>query len=106
MTTFAVMRTSWNELKAERLASMTQIERAGYEGAYAANVLAAEVGDQVRQAREVAGLTQRELAARMRTSRATVVRLEGGGLGARLTTLQRAATALGLKVVVELRPSS
>jgi transcriptional regulator with XRE-family HTH domain len=40
--------------------------------------LAIEVGDQVRTAREAAGLTQRELAARTGTSQAAVARLEAG----------------------------
>ena len=60
----------------------------------------------LRQAREAAGLSQRELARRMGTSQSAVVRLEGGGVGATLTTLQRVATALGLEVNVELRPSA
>ena len=100
------MPTSWSELKSERLASMTEIERAEHARAYAAAGLAAEVGERVREARETAGLSQRELARRMGTSQAAVVRLEGGGVGATLTTLQRVATALGLEGNVELRPSA
>ncbi len=60
----------------------------------------------VRQAREAAGLSQRELARRMGTSQAAVVRLESGGVAATLTTLQRVATPLGLEVNVESRPSA
>ena len=48
-------------------------------------------------AREAAGLSQRELARRMGTSQAAIDRLESGGVGATLTTLQRVATALGLE---------
>jgi predicted transcriptional regulator len=66
------MPTSWSELKSERLASMTEIERAEYEGAYAA-----------------AGLSSRELARRMRTSQAAVFRLEGGGCGVRQAQCRR-----------------
>ena len=36
------------------------------------------------------------------TSQAAVARLEAGGVGATLTTLQKVATALGLKVTVDL----
>jgi transcriptional regulator with XRE-family HTH domain len=61
-----------------------------------------DVGEKVRDAREAAGLSQRELAARMGTSQAAVARLEVGGVGATLTTLQRMAAALDLKVTVEL----
>jgi hypothetical protein len=41
----------------------------------------------------------------MDTSQAAIDRLEFGGAGATLTALQRVATALGLEVNVELRPS-
>ena len=55
---------------------------------------------------EAAGLGQRDLAERMETSRAAIARLEAGAVGATLTTLQRAATALDLNITVELRPAS
>lgn len=85
---------------------MTAAERAEFDSAYASAKLAAAVGEQVREAREVAGFTQRELAARMATSQAAVARLEAGGVGATLTTLSRVAIALGLGVTVEFRPAS
>ncbi|HVX19918.1 MAG TPA: helix-turn-helix transcriptional regulator [Acidimicrobiales bacterium] len=100
------MPKSWNELKAKRLDAMSTDERAEYDRAYAAATLAAEVGERVREAREAAGLSQRELARRMGTSQAAVDRLEAGGVGATLTTLQRVASALGLEVNVELRRSA
>ena len=90
------MPKSWTELKAQRLGAMSAAERVEYDRAYAAAALAAEVGERVREAREAAGLSQRELARRMGTSQAAVDRLEAGGVGATLTTLQRVATALGL----------
>jgi len=100
------MPKSWTELKAQRLGAMTTDERAEYDRAYAAAALAAEVGERVREAREAAGFSQRELARRMGTSQAAVDRLEAGGVGATLTTLQRVASALGLEVNVELRQSA
>jgi ribosome-binding protein aMBF1 (putative translation factor) len=100
------MPRSWNELKTKRLEAMSDTERTQYERAYAAAALAAEVGERVREAREAAGLSQRELARRMGTSQAAVDRLEAGGVGATLTTLQRVATALGLQVSIELRQSA
>ena len=54
---------------------------------------------------EAAGLSQRELASRMVTSQAAVARLEAGGVGATLTTLQRVAAALDLQLSVDLRPT-
>ena len=99
-------RVSWNEIKDRKLGSMTNAERAEYEQGYAEAKLAAEVGERVRQAREAAGFSQRELASRMGTSQAAVARLEAGGVGATLTTLQRVAAALDLELSVDLRPTA
>ena len=99
-------RTSWKELQSRKLSSMTIDERREYDQAYAEAQLAAEVGERVHAAREAAGLSQRELARRMGTSQAAIDRLESGGVGATLTTLQRVASALGLEVNVELKPTS
>ena len=99
-------RTTIDELRKSRLAAMTTDERALFDETYAATRLALDVGEKVRDAREAAGLSQRELAARMGTSQAAVARLEAGGVGATLTTLQKVATALDLKITVELSTAS
>jgi ribosome-binding protein aMBF1 (putative translation factor) len=99
-------RTSWKELQSKKLSSMTAEERREYDQAYSEAQLAAEVGERIHVAREAAGLSQRELARRMGTSQAAIDRLESGGVGATLTTLQRVATALGLEVNVELKPTA
>ena len=98
-------RTTIDDLKARRLGQMSEAELAEFDATYAATKLALEVGEQVRDAREAAGLTQRELASRMGTSQAAIARLEAGGVGATLTTLQKVATALNLEVAVLLRPA-
>ena len=67
--------------------------------------LALEFGEKVRDAREALGLSQRDLAARMGTSQAAVARLEAGGVGSTLTTLQRVADALGMAISVDLEPA-
>ena len=99
-------RTTLNEMKTRRLEQMSTTERAEFDATYAATKLALEVGEQVRDARETAGLSQRELASRMGTSQAAIARLEAGGVGATLTTLQKLATALQLEVSVLLLPAS
>ena len=99
-------RYTINELKIRRLASMTVDERVEFDEIYEATRLALDVGEKVRNAREAAGLSQRELASRMRTSQAAVARLEAGGVGATLTTLQKVAAALDLKVTVQLSAAS
>jgi len=99
-------RRTIDELKRNRLAAMTADERAIFDETYEATRLALDVGEKVRDAREAAGLSQRELAARMGTSQAAVARLEAGGVGATLTTLQKVAAALDLKITVELSAAS
>ncbi len=81
---------------------MTPEERATFDQTYDATRFALEVGEKVRDAREAAGLSQRDLAAQMGTSQAAVARLEAGHVGATLTTLQKVATALDLKITVDL----
>ena len=95
-------RTTIDQAKRRRLAAMTPEERTEFDETYEATRLAIEVGEKIRDAREAAGLTQRELAARMSTSQAAIARLESGGASATLSTLQRAAGALDLKITLEL----
>jgi len=99
-------RTTIDEMRKSRLAAMTADERAVFDETYEATRLALDVGEKVRNAREAAGLSQRELAARMGTSQAAVARLEAGGVGATLTTLQKVAAALDLKITVDLSAAS
>jgi ribosome-binding protein aMBF1 (putative translation factor) len=98
-------RTNLDDLKERRLGRMTAAELAEFDTTYAAAKLALSVGEQVRDAREAAGLSQRALASRMGTSQAAIARLEAGGVGSTLTTLQRVASALDLEVEVQLLPS-
>ncbi len=51
------------------------------------------------------GLSQTEVAARMRTSQSAVARLESGDADIRLSTLERYAAALGQELNVSLRAS-
>jgi ribosome-binding protein aMBF1 (putative translation factor) len=99
-------RTTINELTKRRLDAITVKERAVFDETYEAARLALEVGDHVRDARKNAGLSQGEFAARMGTSQAAVARLEAGGVGATLTTRQKIASALALKITIELTAAS
>ena len=51
------------------------------------------------------GLSQTEVAARMRTSQSAVARLESGDADLRLSTLERYAAALGQELSLSLRAS-
>lgn len=54
------------------------------------------------EARRKAGLTQAELAARMKTSQAAVARIESGHGAPKWDTIERYARALGVRPVVRL----
>ena len=97
-------RQTFDEIKRQRLASMSGQERVAFDVAYDATRLAIEVGEQIREARESAGLSQRELARQMSTSQAAIARLEAGGVSATLTTLHKAASALDLRMSVAFSP--
>ena len=85
---------------------MSADERAEFDETREVMSLALILGQAIRDARLAAGLSQRILAGRMRTSQAAVARLEAGGVGATLRTLQRAARTLGLELRIEFSPAS
>lgn len=97
-------RPTIDQLRDKRIEAMSDSERAEFDEALAATRLALQVGEMVRDAREAAGLSQRELATRMSTSQAAVARLESGGTSATLTTLHKAAAALDMMITVNLAP--
>ncbi|MEA2589386.1 MAG: Helix-turn-helix domain, partial [Actinomycetota bacterium] len=65
-------RTTWTQRSEGRRTALTEADRAESDRAYAEAKLAADVGERIRAARETAGLSQRDLAARMGTSQAAV----------------------------------
>jgi len=91
-------RRSWASIK--RAKADSEERRVGYRQAREAF----ELAERVRQARERVGLTQAELASRIGSTQPAVARLEAGGSAPSLATLRRIAAALGLDLVVELRP--
>ena len=99
-------RRTISELKSQRLAALSGHERAEFDITYLAAQLAIQVGEKIRDVRESAGVSQRELATRMGTSQAAVARLEAGGVGSTLTTLQKVAIALNLRLAVDLVPAN
>lgn len=91
-------RPTIEDVKRRHLADMTAAQRAEFAETSESTRLALEVGEQVRAARRAAGLTQRELAARVGTGRAEISRVECGGTGTTLTTLLKIAEAMDLNV--------
>lgn len=90
-------RQTWAALKAAR--PDTPERRAGYERTRRAH----ELGAKVRELRESQGLTQLELAQRMKSTQSVVARLELGGAQPRFEMLERVARALGQDLVIEFR---
>ncbi len=73
---------------------------------YTAELERLRIAEQIAKTRQAAGLTQEELARRMRTSQPAVARLERGDYtGYKIATLEKAAFALGRRLRVELGPA-
>jgi HTH-type transcriptional regulator / antitoxin HipB len=61
-----------------------------------------KIGIILRQARESAGLTQEELAYRLRTKKTSISRIENHAEDIKLSTLDRVAKALGKRLEVRI----
>ena len=61
-----------------------------------------KIGIILRQARESAGLTQEELAFRLKTKKTAISRIENHAEDIKLSTLERVASALGKRLQVNI----
>ncbi len=61
-----------------------------------------KIGVILRQARESAGLTQEEVARRLRTKKSAIYRIENHADDVRLSTLRRYADAVGANLQIRL----
>ena len=61
-----------------------------------------KIGALLKQAREEAGLTQQELAARLNTKKSAISRIENHAEGIKLSTLEKFANALGKELRLEV----
>jgi transcriptional regulator with XRE-family HTH domain len=57
-----------------------------------------EIGKKVKEIREAKGLSQLELARRIKTTQSAIARLEAGTFDPRLSTLQKIAKALKVDI--------
>jgi len=64
-----------------------------------------KIGVILRQARESAGLTQEEVARRLRTKKSAISRIENHAADVRLSTLRRYADAVGANLQIRLAQS-
>ena len=61
-----------------------------------------KIGVALRQAREAAGLTQEELAMKIKTKKTAISRIENHSEDIKLSTLEKVAEALGKRVRVSI----
>jgi HTH-type transcriptional regulator/antitoxin HipB len=61
-----------------------------------------KIGVLMKQARQEAGLTQEELARRIRTKKSAISRIENHAEDIKVSTLERAAIALGKRLQISL----
>ena len=61
-----------------------------------------KIGVMLRQARESAGLTQEELASRLKTKKTAISRIENHAEDIKLSTLERVASVLGKRLQVSI----
>jgi len=61
-----------------------------------------KIGVLLRQAREAAGLTQEELARRLKTKKSAISRIENHADDIKLSTLERVAIALGKQLQINM----
>lgn len=61
-----------------------------------------KIGVILRQARESAGLTQEELAVRLKTKKTAISRIENHAEDIKLSTLERVAKALGKRLQINI----
>ncbi|MDX9953264.1 MAG: helix-turn-helix transcriptional regulator [Anaerolineae bacterium] len=64
-----------------------------------------KIGVLLRQAREAAGLTQEEVAHRLKTQKSVISRIENHADDVRLSTLRRYAHAIGANLQIRLAQS-
>ena len=79
-------------------------KRPGFKVAYDALEDEFSILDELIKARTKSGLSQAEIAVRMKTTQSAVARLEGMGHRASLATLRAYATANGHRVTIALEP--
>jgi ribosome-binding protein aMBF1 (putative translation factor) len=77
---------------------------AAYRKEYSALANEFALASAMIKARAKAGLTQDQLAKRMHTTQAVIARLEGGRFKPSTRTLERLATATGMRLCISFEP--
>ncbi|TDY38986.1 helix-turn-helix protein [Alicyclobacillus sacchari] len=82
-----------------------QMEDPEFREAWAESQLEYEVARQLIQLRKSRGMTQKQLAARLRTKQSEIARIENGNQNISLGKLRKIAEAMGGHVVVKIEPA-
>ena len=77
-----------------------------YRAAYAEQELEFELARTLIEARSRAGLTQEQLAGRMKTTQSVIARLESGRVQPSTQTLRRIAKATGTRLRIAFEPAT
>ena len=77
-------------------------ERKKRDKAFAEGYEQFKIGVVLKQARETAGLTQEELAQRLKTKKTAISRIENHAEDIKLSTLEKVAHALGKRLEVKI----
>jgi ribosome-binding protein aMBF1 (putative translation factor) len=88
----------------ERFISRRKKQRPGFTKNFEPGYRLFEFGVMLRQAREHAGVTQADIARKLRTKKSAISRIENHAQDIRLSTLEKYARALGRNLKVELTP--
>jgi HTH-type transcriptional regulator/antitoxin HipB len=75
---------------------------AKFEQGFESGYRAFEFSIMLRQAREKAGVTQETIARKLRTKKSAISRIENHAEDIRLSTLEKYANALGMRIRVQL----
>jgi len=82
------------------------LKEAAYRAAYEALDEEFDIAEALIAARAKAGLTQQQVAERMKTSQSFVARLEGGTVTPTWTSLRRYAAATGSRLKIAFEPQN
>ena len=87
----------------EKYIALKKKRRPRFERGFEAGYRAFEFSVMLRQARERAGATQEQIARKLRTKKSAISRIENHAKDVRLSTLDKYATALGMRLTIQIR---
>ena len=94
--------TNYADRREQIMAELDPAEQAVFDEAYAAAGLAMELAETAYRAREVAGLTQAELARKMGTTQSAIAAIESGARTPTVELLERLARACGQRLTISI----